>query len=213
MKLPSLLSSALIALLLSNCTTIPSRPLSPEEQALVGIWMTDQRVDNVGQVQAAQKVMPNRRSQLLAHVMGRGPVSGSSRWEAVNGRMHETGFLGRDDWSSYRLENNGNKLVLDGINGRIVWYRYSHNPNHPIQDAYAAAEGAGEPGTAAPGMMDFMLLDLQKTLQRNEALAAQGDAKAQEYVRIFKPQVEYHLRTKQENMRQFQQSRQRYPID
>lgn len=202
-----------LAALLGSCTTIPSRPLSPEEQSLVGIWMTNQRVDRVGKVQAAQQVLPNRQSRLMAHVMGRGPVNASSRWEAVNGRLHETGFLGRDDWSTYQLTNGGNTLILDGINGRITWERYSHNPHHPLQDAYAAAEGAGAPGAGSPGMLDFMLLDMKNDLKRNEALAAAGDEKAQEYVRIFKPQIEYHERTKLENMRNFQASRRRYPID
>ncbi len=197
----------------ASCTTIPSRPLSPEEQSLVGIWMTNQRVDNVGKVQAAQQVLPNRQSHLLAHVMGRGPVSGSSRWEAVNGRMHETGFLGRDDWSTYQLTNGGNTLILDGINGRITWERYSHNPHHPLRDAYAAAEGAGAPGSSPPGLLDFALLDMKNDLKRNEARAAMGDQKAAEWVAIFKPQIEYHERTKLENMRNFQASRRRYPID
>ncbi|MCX6848466.1 MAG: hypothetical protein NTY98_06065 [Verrucomicrobia bacterium] len=172
--------------------------------------MTNQQVQNVGRVRAAHQLLPNRQGYLAAHTSARGSFNESGRWEAVNGRIHETGFFSRDDWSTYRLENGGNTLIVNGINGTITWKRYSHNPYHPLNNAFNAAE---DEGPATPGMLDFMLLEMQHDLKRNEALAALGDEKARRWVATFKPQIEFHEKTKRENMRKYQESRPRYPID
>ena len=85
-------------LLLASCVTIPDRPLSPEEQKLVGTWSATLRVPApyTGMPMdqpAVIQIHPNRTSRFTCRRLFHGDQVQDRRWELVNGILRETSGL------------------------------------------------------------------------------------------------------------------------
>ena len=207
------LAYVLTLALLSSCASIPDRPLDPKEQSLVGIWMADQYVNNVGHVKAVAQLLPDRNATLLVRG-NQGMQRKGYQWEVIGNRMHQTSFMGSDEWSSIQLTEGQNTILLDGSNGRITWKRYSHNPYHSLDEALNAIPDNGwnlRPGV--PWWADLASGMVNADMKVQRARAAAGDEQARQWVENHQPEVDTMNRSFDNSEREARAARPRFPID
>ncbi|MBL9143645.1 MAG: hypothetical protein JNM99_08160 [Verrucomicrobiaceae bacterium] len=113
---------------------------------------------------------------MLVH-SGRGMSQTSVQWEAIDGQLHVTGFGKPDAWQAYRFSEDGNTLYVRNDSGQEdTWQRYSHNPYHPLQQAYAQIPDHGWGRAGVSGLADLMHGAMTADVAIHRQRAALGDA-------------------------------------
>ena len=138
---------ALSCLTLVSCVVtpsapaIPDRPLSAEEQPMVGTWTDWVNVSGGPGLGLGRAVIQRAPDHSAVYTLSN--VSGDRvyrrmfiRWEVVNGKLHETGGFGRDVYSDYTF-TGPNYLEVNNESERLEWCRYS--PSHQVNVAEVLA--------------------------------------------------------------------------
>ncbi len=163
MKLCLRLSTAIVCLTLASCVGIPSgspivnRPLSSEEQRMVGTWTDWVDVPGHGLSRAVIQRAPNH-SAVLTIADGVGDRVYQRHvilWEVVNGKLHESGGLEGDSYADYLFVGPNYLETKVPERLRSEWCRFSSSPavnlaevlSHPMISVAEAMGSYSRPQT------------------------------------------------------------------
>ena len=148
--LSSLHLTVLICFCLTGCVTvpmIPDRPLSAEEQRMVGTWRTSVEVRRPGNAWNSEdsvviQLYPDRTSRTIVQVSLHGQQILRRRWSFIGGELRETsGIFVMPNQCGFI--NNDTLRVTEASGRSSVWKRFSYNPDADANQAMQAERSLG----------------------------------------------------------------------